>query len=183
MTTNISKTKAILFFLFSPNRFVRIAIAYQGAYIAEINRPYGSNYSHPTEEFSKNCQRQMTSLRFSLFQSFCWVFFVLAAAAITSACAQFFFGAPRALLTLSLQLAGALILFGATIWQIGNAASASGEWLAEKVQNWLFRTLSGIGTYFLAFPTCWDAISKNGEPSLEQLGPISLVASIVRLVY
>jgi hypothetical protein len=57
-------------------------------------------------------------------------------------------------------LLGGFTLLGATLWQIGEAASASGEWLAEKVHNWLFKSFYMIGTYLLGWAISWDGLSK-----------------------
>lgn len=150
-----------LLFLFSPERFEKVAVRYHEHYVEEAKKRYGgAPVEFDRQESAKNNKNQVEILRASLFRALSYVFLALAAAVITAAVAIQLYGAPSPWATVALQLVGAFMLLGATLWQIGKAASACGEWLAEKVHNWLFRFLYSVGTYLLGAAICWEGLWK-----------------------
>ena len=157
----VSEAWAAVLFLFAPARFNKAAVQYHEQYVEESKKRYGgapTPFDH--QESLKNNQRQATLLRASLFRSLFHVFLSLAVSLISAIEAEKFFGAISPTVSVVLQMLGAFILLGATLWQIGNAASACGEWLAEKIHNFLFRLLYCFGTYLLGFAICWDGVAK-----------------------
>lgn len=84
----------------------------------------------------------------------------LVAAVISAFMAIKIFGAISPVFSIVLQMLGVFMLLGATLWQIGEAASMSGQWLAEIIHDFLFRLLYGFGTYLIGFAICWEGFTK-----------------------
>lgn len=162
---NVSKVLATILFLFAPARFNKTAVQYHEQYVEEMKKRHGGAPTQfDRQESARNNEHQVVLLRASLFRSLVHVFLSLAAAVISALAAIKCIGAVSPIISVVLQMLGAFMLLGATLWQIGEAASASGEWLAEKVHNFLFRFLSDFGTYLLGFATCWDGFAKLNAP-------------------
>lgn len=162
---NVSKMFAAILFLFAPARFNKTAVRYHEQYVEETKKHYGgAPIPFDRQESVRNNQNQVALLRASLFRSLVHVFLSLAAAVISAFVAAKAIGAVSPAVSVVLQMLGAFMLLGATLWQIGEAASACGEWLAEKVHNFLFRFLYGFGTYLLGFAICWDGLAKLNAP-------------------
>ena len=161
----LSRVRAVFLFLLAPERFSELAVQYHEQYVAEIKKWRGGA---PTEfdrqESHKSNREQAALLRTSFFRSLRYVFWALLFAVLSGVVSAQVFGIPQPLVTVLLQLLGAFMLLGATLWQIGEAASASGGWLAEKVHNWLFKSFYVIGTYLLGWAISWDGFCKLYAP-------------------
>ena len=157
----VSEVWAAILFLFAPARFNKAAVQYHEQYVEETKKRFGgapTPFDH--QESFRNNQNQAILLRTSLFKSLFHVFLSLAVSLISALAAVKFIGAISPVISVVLQMLGVFILLGATLWQIGEAASACGEWLAEKIHNFLFRLLYCFGTYLLGFAICWDGVAK-----------------------
>lgn len=161
----VSKVRAIFLFLLAPGRFNELAVQYHQHYVEEIKKRYGGA---PTEfdrqESQRNNREQAARLRTAFIRSLSYVFWALVLAVLSGIISARVFGIPQQLALVVLQLFGAFMLLGATLWQIGEAASASGGWLAEKVHNWMFMSFYVIGTYLLGWAVSWDGVCKLFAP-------------------
>jgi hypothetical protein len=159
--TGMFRTKAVLLFLLAPERFRREAVEYHERYVADLKANNGGNPApFDRAESEKNNSAQATAMRQAFFDAFRKVLIALLGAVVLGAFAQRYLGSPHVYVTMGLQLVGAFMTLGATLWQIGDAASASRAWLAERVHNWLFQSLYVAGTFMLGLATSWDAFGK-----------------------
>lgn len=161
----IGKTKAIFLFLFMPKRFNKLSVEYHKYYINESKRKYGgASTGFNISESKKNNAAQAVLLRQSLLVSLGAVSIALILSIITS----YYFVCCKILVSplaiMALQWTGGFIILGATLWEIGNARSACGEWLAEKVHKWIFRILYIFGTFLLGVGVGIDGISNTILP-------------------
>lgn len=152
-----SKVRDIFLFVFSPTRFNRRAVQHHERYVKKTK---GASAEFDRQDSERNNREQVRLLRSSFFRSLWYVFWALALAIFSGFVLARVFDAPLQWALAVLQLFGAFMLLGATLWQIGEAASASEQWLAEKVHNWLFKSFYIIGTYLLGCALSWDGFYK-----------------------
>jgi vacuolar-type H+-ATPase subunit I/STV1 len=135
----VSKVLTAILFLFAPARFNKAAVQYHEQYVEEIKKRYGgASTPFDRQESSRNNQNQVILLRASLRRSLVHVFLSLVAAVISAFMAIKIFGTISPIFSIVLQMLGVFMLLGATLWQIGEAASLSGQWLAEIIHNFFF---------------------------------------------
>ncbi len=146
----MKKLKAIFLFIFIPSAFNSMAVKHHQQFIDEANKNRGwSPNKANSEELSSGNLKQSSKLRASFFES---IFIVLVTFFISFSFSYIFvkfnyFSSNAHVM--AYLFTGAFIILAVTLWQIGNAASASGELLHEKVHNWLFKITYTIGTFFL----------------------------------
>lgn len=147
--------KSILLFLFAPKRFNRAAVEYHKAKWTRHPVPFDE------AQFTKNNIEQAAALRRMFVGSLGIVLAALLAALFLGYFAKLYIGTPSAFVIMGLQLFGAFMLLGATLWQIRpEVESASRQWLAEKVHNDLFNMLYVAGTFFIGLAASWDGFAK-----------------------
>ena len=161
----VNKVKAIFLFLFMPKSFNRLAVEYHEQYVIETKTKYGGVWiEFNKEESAKNNLKQASRLRLTLLESAGIVFVAMGASILVAYLVIKLWCWSNPLLIMSLQLVGGFIILGVTLWEISSAASASGEWLAEKVHNWVFRLLYSLGTFFLGVGVGIDAFANTIMP-------------------
>ena len=132
-----------------PKKFNSLAVQHHEQYINKVNKKYGSNYMHDKSKSAKGNLLQSEKLRKNLFNSLVIVFISLALSLMFSY-ALFksnYFSSP--IHVMFYLFTGAFTILAVTLWQIGNAESASGQLLHEKVHNWIFNAGYTVGTFFL----------------------------------
>jgi small-conductance mechanosensitive channel len=149
------RVKAILLFLFAPERFNRAAVEYHKS------KKSGHPVQFDEAQFAKDNLEQAAAMRRGFIGTFSVVLVALLAALVLGMLAQRYIGPPSGRATMGLQLIGAFMLLGATLWRIApEAESASRAWLAEHLHNWLFKSLYVVGTFLLGLAASWDGFAK-----------------------
>lgn len=132
-----------------PKKFNSLAVRHHEQFINDTNEKHGSSYKHNEEESKKNNLVQSNKLRNSLLHSLVIVFLALTLSlAVSYVFVKYNYFSNPAYVMFYLFV-GAFTILAVTLWQIGNAETASGQWLHERVHNWLFNTGYTVGTFFL----------------------------------
>ena len=157
MKTN--KFKAMFLFIFMPKAFNSMAVTHHENLIKKYVKRGGPSHEHNKDDLAAKNLLQASKLRRSLVSSLVVVFVALLSSLILSYLfvKYSYFSTPPFVLTY--LFIGAFTILAVTLWQIGNSESASGEWLHEKVHNWVFKSIYTLGTFFLGLGGGVDAFS------------------------
>jgi hypothetical protein len=143
----ISWIKAILLLVFWPSRFNRLAREYADAQSKEVNWQFPET---PTHEVRKK-----------LFSSFLEGLFAVGAGYVTGLVFANHYGPASDTCIQVLQYLGVAIILWATLAKGGwNIQTTKGESLPEKVDQWIYRLLYLVGSYFLVLSVSW--LKANG---------------------
>lgn len=164
---HLSKTKAVLSFLFRRSAFIQLSTEHDTAQnilgAEDLRRAYIEGKYKPNVEYTAEMARQRTlELRQSFRQAFLWV---LCSTVLSSGIGfglQRYIGVCSQWLSSALQLVGVAVILWATIWELGwGVRSMDGNSLPERVHQWVFRLMYVIGSslFFLAYTwgTKWAA--------------------------
>jgi hypothetical protein len=156
---SLSKTKAVLFFLFRKAAFIRLSTEHdtaQGILGAEdLRQAYIEGKYKPNVEHTAELANERTSeLRQAFRDAFLWVLGSTLLSIAAGLALQFSTGICSQWLSSVLQLVGVAIILWATIWELGwNVRSMDGNSLPERVHQWVFRLMYVVGSslFFLAY--------------------------------
>lgn len=164
---HLSKTKAVLSFLFRRSVFIRLSIEHDIAQsilgAEDLRRSYVEGKYKPNVEYTAELAQQRTSeLRQSFRHAFLWVLFSTMLSSGIGLSLQCYIGVCSQWLSSVLQLIGVGIILWATIWELGwGIRSMEGNTLPERVHQWVFRLMYVVGSslFFLAYTwgTKWAA--------------------------
>jgi hypothetical protein len=164
---NLSKTKAVLAFLFRKCAFIRMSTEHDVAQSIlsadDLRRSYVEGKYKPNVEFTADLARERTvELRRSLRQAFTWVLCSALASSGIGLLLQWWLGICAQWLSSLLQLTAVAVILGATIWELGwGIRSMEGITLPERMHQWVFRLMYVVGSslFFVAYVwgTRWAA--------------------------
>lgn len=164
---HLSKTKAVFFFLFRKNAFIRLSTEHDTAQsilgAEDIRRSYAEGKYTPNVEYTAEIALQRTSeMRQSFRHAFLWVLCSTWLASGIGLALQWKIGICAQWLSSVLQLVGVAVILWATIWELGwGVRSLEGNSLPERVHQWVFRLMYVVGSslFFLAYAwgTNWSA--------------------------
>ncbi|WJN57361.1 hypothetical protein [Pseudomonas sp. SO81] len=164
---HLSKTKAILFFLFHKEKFVRLSTEHDTAQnilgAEDIRRSYvDGQYKPNVEDTAQLAQNRTSELRQSLRHALLWVLCSTLLSSGVGLALYCYFGVCPQWLSSLLQLIGVAVILWATIWELGwGVRSMDGNTLPERVHQWVFRLMYVVGSslFFLAYAwgTTWAA--------------------------
>jgi hypothetical protein len=150
--------------LAAPERFVARATEHAIAVEFERNRQLREQFPDknlPVQrriEFEANVRSQATLVRSSVLSGIGITLAAIALGVLVGVVLARLAGAPSKLALYLLQGAGAAILLGATLSEIGRKIETfSQESLSEEVNAFLFRTLYVVGTFLFVVSVAWDA--------------------------
>ena len=141
-----------------------MAVMHHEKLIKEHIKKGAPNKEYDNNELSKINLVQASKLRKSLLTSLTVVFITLLLSLGTSYIFVKYNYLSSQLFILIYLFIGAFTILAVTLWQIGNAETASGEWLHEKVHTWVFKSIYTIGTFFLGLGGGIDVISSMLQP-------------------
>ncbi len=140
-----SRIKAILLLVFWPSRFNRFAREYANAQPKKVKWQFPET---PTQEVRKK-----------LFSSFVEVLCAVAAGYVTGMVFMNRYGPASDTHIQVLQYLGIAIILWATLAKGGwNIQTVEGESLPEKVDQWIYRVLYFVGSYFLVVSVSWPKV-------------------------
>lgn len=136
--------KAVFLFLFSRHRFQDLAVE------LSKTQPEGTKWDFPKTPASR--------IRRALYNSLLVVLGAIAAGWLTGVVCLRSFGPASGTLLQILQYVGIATLLWATLAKGGwNIQTIKGESLPEKVDQWIYRSLYFVGSYFLVVSVSWAA--------------------------
>lgn len=150
--------------LAAPERFVARATDHAIAVEFERNRQLLEQFpdknlpARRRSEFEAKVRSQTMRVRSSVLSSIGITLAAIVVGVVVGVALRRFVGAPSKLAVYLLQGAGAAILLGATLSEVGRKIETwSQNSLSEEVNAFLFRTLYVVGTFLFVVSVAWDA--------------------------
>ena len=158
----LSPAKAVFLFIFARGAFERLALKHDIAAsitgARDIRDAYIKGTYNPREDDTRKLVEYRTSgLRASLLCSGLAVLLVGVASGFLGYAMYLRQGVCPVWLSALLQAGGVGVILWATLWELGwNLRSMGGSTLAERVHQWLFRTLYSAGSALFFFAYVWS---------------------------
>ena len=154
--------KSVFLMLLSPSRFISEVTEHM---IAEQLREHpelrdAKTGEYPADKRAKlkaNTQEQTVSIRQALFGGVCITLVTIAVGSASGLALQCWLGAPSKAVVYLLQAAGAGVILGATLGEIGREIETYGrKTIPEQVNKLMFRWLYIVGTFLFVVSVTWD---------------------------
>jgi len=159
----VSRLKALAFFMFRPRAFMEMAARHDVAWVLsdsqDLREKYlRGEYAPNVDEHYANAQHRSSGLRRSLFRAAGVVFGSVVVGVLAGVVLHRLFGTLNNSWGSILQALGAAILLWATLWQLSrDLQSFGGNSLPERVHTWVFSSLYTLGTVLFFVVYGWQA--------------------------
>jgi hypothetical protein len=154
----------ILLLLFRPARFVDVAAQQAIEKEFSSNKQFRAKYpdralpSEVIENFTKSARKQTTQIRSALFGGVLLTLAVMLFGWLVGIGLACWLGMPSKLIVYGFQAAGAAIILGATLGEVGRRIDTwDGDTLPERINAATFRVAYMVGTLLFVVSFSWDA--------------------------